>query len=154
MKNYFFLFLYLNIFWSFNVYSQKEISLNGEWQVVFDKENKENKLKWHTEEEFYNLSDIRNINVPSSLEEIEQDYEGFAFYGKKFKVPINLKNKIVRAKFGAVNYVAEVWLNNICIGRNEGGYGPFDLRIDDVLKFDEENFLSLRVITPIISQDL
>jgi hypothetical protein len=127
------------------------LSLDGDWQIVFDSENEGREGGWQHEAAFASR-DRRKIGVPSCWEEIEQDYEGVAFYGRHFNVPRLWKGKTVRLQFDAVNYVAEVWLNDRVVGRHEGGYGTFEFRIEDLLEYDEENFLSLRVTGPIVAQ--
>jgi hypothetical protein len=126
-------------------------SLDGEWRIVFDPANEGRAAKWHQQEVFQSL-ETRAIQVPSCWEEIEQDYEGVATYGKTFEVSGNWKGRTVRLQFDAVNYIAEVWLNDHCVGRHEGGYGPFEFRVDDLLEFGKENFLSLRVVGPIVTR--
>ena len=128
-------------------------SLDGQWQIAFDPANEGRASTWHKQEVFQGLENSRSIAVPSCWEEIEQDYEGVATYGKTFSVSRGWKGKIVRLQFDAVNYIAEVWLNDHCVGRHEGGYGPFEFRVDDLLNFGKENFLSLRVVGPIVSRD-
>jgi hypothetical protein len=130
---------------------RQTLSLDGEWQIAFD-HNNAGSGQWHREEVFQGLAS-RAITVPSCWEEIEQDYEGAAFYGHHFSVAPSWKGKAVRLEFDAVNYVAEVWLNGEVAGHHEGGYGPFEFRVDDLLHYDKENFLSVRVIGPIVAQD-
>jgi len=55
------------------------------------------------------ISKKKLIKVPSCWEEYEEDYEGVAWYGRTFKVPSTWKGKVVMLRFGAVNYLAEVW---------------------------------------------
>ena len=52
-----------------------------------------------------------------------------------------------------MNYRADVWLNGYAVGQHEGGYGPFEFQVDDLIKLDETNFLSVRVLGPIVNQD-
>jgi len=129
------------------------LPLDGDWEIVFDPANTGRQAGCHLKDVFASRDDQREIRVPSCWEEIEQDYEGVAFYARRFAVPKNWKGKTVRLQFDAVNYVAEVWLNDHVVGRHEGGYGPFEFRVDDLLTFDEQNFLSLRVIGPIVAED-
>ena len=96
---------------------------------------------------------IRDIAVPSCWELMEKDYEGVAFYRHAFKVPANWAGKTVRLHFDAVNFRSEVWLNDTAVGMHEGGFTPFEFRVDDLLKFDGENTLMLRVVGPILMQD-
>ena len=84
---------------------------------------------------------------------MEKDYEGVAFYRRTFKAPAHWKGKVVRLQFDAVNFRAEVWWNDTALGFHEGGFTPFEFRVDDLLKFDEDNTLILRVVGPILMQD-
>ncbi|MCF7849327.1 MAG: hypothetical protein K9M45_10780, partial [Kiritimatiellales bacterium] len=127
--------------------------LDGSWEIIFDKQNEGRAGEWQKQKVFQSLETRCKIDVPSCWEEIEKDYEGVGFYGTKFKVSNDWKGKVVRLQFDAVNYVAEVYVNDTPVGRHEGGYGNFEFRIDDLLKFGKENFLSLRVIGPIVAED-
>ncbi|MEM9227847.1 MAG: sugar-binding domain-containing protein, partial [Verrucomicrobiota bacterium] len=128
-------------------------SLDGEWEIVFDPANEGREQNWSEEAVFSQLEARRPIEVPSSWELIEKDYEGVAFYGHTFFVPESWKGKVIYLQFDAVNYIAEVFVNDMPVDRHEGGYGPFEIRVDDAIKPGEENFVSLRVIGPIIAQD-
>jgi hypothetical protein len=128
------------------------LSLDGPWEILFDPQNAGREAAWQTLSVFSANPDREPIRVPSCWEEIRRDYEGVAFYGRRFSVPEGWDHKAVRLQFDAVNYVAEVWLNDRVVGRHEGGYGPFAFRVEDLLKFDEENFLALRVIGPIVAE--
>jgi len=136
-----------------SVPARQLLSLDGDWEIVFDPGNTGRQAGWQQKDVFAALGDRCEIRVPSCWEEIEQDYEGVAFYGRRFAVPKHWQGKTVRLQFDAVNYVAEVWLNDHVVGRHEGGYGPFEFRVEDLLTFDEQNFLSLRVIGPIVAKD-
>ena len=63
-----------------------------------------------------------------------------------FAVPEKWKGRRVHLQFDAVNYVAEVYVNDRVAGRHEGGYGPFEFRVDDLLAFeiDGEVVLTIR----------
>jgi len=129
---------------------KNEFSLNGQWEIIFDHNNEGRSQKLHTNYGFEHHSDKRAITIPSCWEEIEQDYEGVAYYRKKFTIPAHWEGKMVYINFDAVNYVAEVWLNNHVIDYHEGGFTPFGFRIDKSVKFGEENVLTMRVVGPII----
>jgi hypothetical protein len=128
-------------------------SLDGEWKIAFDPDNSGREAGWTQKGIFSELENLQPIQVPSCWEEIETDYEGVAFYGTTFEVPAEWDSNAVRLQFNAVNFRAEVWLNNVAVGVHEGGFTPFEFRVDDLLKFGEENFLSLRVAGPILLQD-
>ena len=128
-------------------------SLDGIWQVIYDHDNKGRTLNLQHRENFYACADLEQITVPACLEEFKQDYEGVAWYGKTFTLPDNWQNKTIRLHFGAVNYRAEIWVNGEAAGAHEGGYIGFELLIDDLLT-EGENFIAVRVITPLILQDV
>ena len=127
-------------------------SLDGAWQIVFDRNNEGGAKQWVREKNFPREQQ-REIAVPSCWELIEKDYEGVAFYRRTFTVPASWQGKVVRLHFDAVNFLSEVWLNDTAVGVHEGGFTPFEFRVDDLLKFDEENTLILRVVGPILLQD-
>ncbi|MCP4310878.1 MAG: hypothetical protein GY790_06410 [Bacteroidetes bacterium] len=131
----------------------QEISLNGPWEIIFDHQNEGRSQRLHTEQGFERHSGKRVITIPSCWEEIEQDYEGVAYYRKKFTIPASWEGKLVYVNFDAVNYKAELWLNNHVIDYHEGGFTPFSFRIDRSVKFGEENVLTMRVVGPIILTD-
>jgi beta-galactosidase len=131
----------------------QRLSLDGDWQVVFDTHNKGRAAGWQKNAVFEALSDAQVISVPSAWELIKQDYEGVAFYRRSFDVPETWEGKVVRLHFGAVNYLAEVWLNDEVVGWHEGGFTPFAFRVDEMLKPGQRNVLSLRVVGPIILSD-
>ncbi|WP_167615132.1 glycoside hydrolase family 2 protein [Maribellus sediminis] len=130
-----------------------QISLNGKWEIIFDEKDEGVEGKWYLNNNFETHSAIRQIDVPSCWEEYEMNYEGVAFYRKKFFVPAEWKDKIIYLNFDAVNYVAECWFNNHVVDYHEGGFTPFSFRIDKLLKFGEENILTMRVVGPIILTD-
>ena len=144
-------FLLVALAWQ-GVAAANELSLDGVWEIVFDHENAGLIEDWYQDKKFQSL-DTRKIEVPSAWERIEKDYEGVAFYRREFDVPAEWKGKVVQMHFGAVNYIAEVWVNGESIGTHEGGFTPFALRVDRILKPGESNVVVIRVQGPIILSD-
>ncbi|MGI9392376.1 MAG: glycoside hydrolase family 2 protein, partial [Parvibaculales bacterium] len=126
------------------------LSLDGTWQIIFDHENKGKQQKLFKNKPFLNHEDIRNIEVPSVWERIEKDYEGVAIYRKSFDAPKDWDGSIVHLAFDAVNYRAEVYVNDEVVGVHEGGFTPFRFRIDTLLHYGKENVVTLRVLGPIL----
>lgn len=135
------------------LYSQVELSLDGPWQIIFDDDNKGRSEGWHQTATFDAHPDKETIQVPGAWELIKQDYEGVAFYKKTFDVPAEWANKVIRLQFGAVNYLSEVWLNDEVVGFNEGGFTPFEFRVDEMINVGEANHLIIRVLSGIILSD-
>ena len=143
---------------SFSMFAQQskninQLSLDGKWEIIFDDKNEGVENSWHLNKTFNQNPKKRNIDVPSCWEEFEKDYEGVAFYRKKFDIPTSLEDKILELKFDASNYLTQVWINEQVVGFHEGGYTPFSFRIDKLVKFGEVNTLTVRVISPIILTD-
>lgn len=55
------------------------------------------------------------------------------WYATTFDVPQNWQEKDILLHFGAVDWKAEVWINDIKIGFHEGGYTPFYFNITPFL---------------------
>lgn len=130
-----------------------QLSLNGNWEIIFDTENEGQEGQWQLDNNFHQNAKIRQIQVPSCWEEFEKNYEGVAFYRKKFNVPASWSEKIIELKFDASNYKTEVWVNDMAVGVHKGGYTPFSFRIDNLIKSDQENTITVRVVGPIILTD-
>ncbi|MFZ5830232.1 MAG: glycoside hydrolase family 2 protein, partial [Planctomycetota bacterium] len=125
-------------------------SLDGQWEILFDRQNEGREAGWIRSEVFAAHPQKRAIRVPSCWEEIEKDYEGVAFYRRTFEVPAQWAGKAVRMRFDAVNFMAEVWVNDQAVGMHEGGFTPFEFRVDQMLKPGETNVVTLRVAGPIL----
>ena len=69
---------------SFSQERKEFLSLNGEWEIFYDKNNEGKTKKYHTIEEFEKLS-TEKILVPSGWEEFKKDYEGVVYYKKKIQ---------------------------------------------------------------------
>lgn len=128
----------------------RELSLDGNWEIIFDHENTGKDGRWFESSLFEKQTSKKDIAVPSAWELIEEDYEGVAFYKKTFEVPSDWEDKVIRLQFGAVNYLSEVWLNDEVVGYHEGGFTPFEFRVDEMIRTGEKNVLTMRVVGPII----
>ncbi|UZR99489.1 glycoside hydrolase family 2 protein [Chondrinema litorale] len=73
--------------------------------------------------------------VESSLSGVQKrvDKENELWYSRTFTVPRAWAKKDVLLHFGAVDWRAEVWLNDVKIGTHEGGYSPFSFNITPFL---------------------
>ncbi|MEM6803812.1 MAG: sugar-binding domain-containing protein [Bacteroidota bacterium] len=147
------LIFFLLLLYPVDSYAQDYLPLNGAWDIVFDEDNEGRENRWMYAEVFESLPAKEGIEVPIAWESIEKDYEGVAFYRKKFVVPQTWGGKVIRLKFGAVNYLSELWINDEALGINEGGFTPFEFRVDEMLKVGEQNTLILRVVGPLFLSD-
>lgn len=135
------------------ILAQEELVLDATWEIIFDENNEGKNADWVTDAGFRANTDRRPIAVPSVWETIEKDYEGVAIYRHDFVMPEDWKGKIIHLNFGAVNYLSEVWLNDEVVGFHEGGFTPFEFRVDEMAKPGERNILIVRVVGPITLSD-
>ena len=124
--------------------SRETVSLNGTWKIAFDTDNTGKDQRWF--EHF--PSTATPIRVPSVWNEIRPNYQGVAWYQTAFLAPSRWQGSSVRIGFGAVSYLAEVWLNGKYLGTHEGGYTPFEVEAGDALLWDQQNALVVRVLLP------
>ncbi len=83
---------------------------------------------------------LEPVNVSGGL-----NYQGDAWYRKRFILDDTFKGKKLYIKFEAAMHEAEVYLNGIEIKRNFCGYLPFVVDITDKVLFNEENVMVVRV---------
>lgn len=126
------------------------LSLDGTWQIIFDHDNQSRDRRLFESANFLAHEGVRDIQVPSVWERIEKDYEGVAIYRKAFTVPGKWRDRIIHLSFDAVNYRAEVYVNDHVVGVHEGGFTPFSFRVDSMLEPGQENVVTLRVLGPIL----
>jgi beta-galactosidase/beta-glucuronidase len=67
------------------------------------------------------------------------------WYKRTFEVPAKWKGKNLLLNFGAVDWKAEVWINDIKIGSHTGGYTPFSFDITPFLNKSASQKLVVKV---------
>lgn len=114
------------------------INLNGSWKCEFSKSSEL-------------PSDFKtDITVPFSPEtplsgvgRVLEPTE-YLHYEKRFDIPSDFNKGRVFIHFGAVDQIADVYLNGVHIGSHSGGYTPFSFEITDNIK-EGENRLNVTV---------
>lgn len=91
----------------------------------------------------------RDIRVPFPPQAPLSGYEGdtgtMLCYEVSFVLPENFTKERILLHFGAVDQVAEVWVNGTCVGTHEGGYLPFSFDISEVVLRAGKNHLEVKV---------
>ncbi len=105
-------------------------SLNGEWQFAIDRTERWRKLD---EVEWYG-----RIRVPFSPETAASGVSDTGFYRvcwyrRQVTIPIGQPRERVILHFGAVDYIATVWVNGAEVGEHRGGYTPFAFDISSLV---------------------
>lgn len=127
-----------------NVQSRSLTSLNGEWQVILDPLGagdwkqvwQEKKPQKKTDFVEYSFDGGPMLQVPGDFNSqlCELTYlEGIVWYKKVFHHKSDERKRLF-LHFGAVNYLADVYLNGEKIGSHEGGFTPFQFEITDKVK--------------------
>lgn len=69
-------------------------------------------------------------------------------YSREFTLPSNWKGKQILLHFGAVDWKADVWVNDIKVGSHMGGFTPFTFNITGALSKKGKNLLVVKVWDP------
>ncbi len=119
------------------------ISLNGHWEFALDPDG------FCTLPEQVNFD--RTIRVPFAPETSASgvQHTGFfkaCWYRRQIKPPALTAGQRVKLCFGAVDYSAEVFVNDRFVTRHEGGNTPFAADITDYLQEGELQTIVVRAI--------
>ncbi|MFN8455334.1 MAG: glycoside hydrolase family 2 TIM barrel-domain containing protein [Anaerolineae bacterium] len=119
------------------------LSLDGTWHFQFDPSDCA---------EVKDITDWRETHVPmpwqAEFEDLREE-AGTAWYRRIFDIPPDWPQRSTVLHFGAVDYYAQVWLNNVFLGEHAGGYLPFEFQVDQHLNRAGANELVVRVTGPI-----
>jgi beta-glucuronidase len=119
-----------------NAYHQY-FDLSGFWDFRFDPEDQ-------------GLRRVGRMVSPAAswndqlLEDGVRDNLGPAWYQVSFGLPWGFPGRQLSLRFGSVNYLADVWLNGVFLGRHEGGHMAFAFDASEQLRA-EDNRLVVRV---------
>lgn len=114
------------------------INLNGSWKCEFSKSS-ELPSDFKTEITVPFSPETPLSGVGKVLEPTE-----YLHYEKRFNIPSDFNKGRVFIHFGAVDQIADVYLNGVHIGSHSGGYTPFSFEITDNIK-EGENRLNVTV---------
>lgn len=125
--------------------TNKIYNLNDNWFIACDDNNAGKTSGW---ENVINSNAVPCV-IPSIIQQYFPNYHGVAYYWNKFTLSIDAAatDKLF-LNFGGADYLAEVWLNGKYLGMEEGGETPFSFDVSNVIKFNEENLLAVRIINP------
>lgn len=137
-----------------NVQARETISLNGEWNAIIDPSGSgdyrqvwlDKKPQLKTDFFEYSFEGGPVLNVPGDFNTQMKEltyYEGMVWYKKPFSYSVRPEKRLF-LHFGAVNFLADVYLNGEKIGSHEGGFTPFQFEITEKIK-EGENSLIVRV---------
>jgi len=133
----------INSGWTTKAVLSKE--LEGPWLIAKDPANVGRIEKWFLKP----VAEAKTARVPGILQESFPDYHGLVWYWTDFTTDRSHTYGRYLLVFNAIDYAADVWLNDIPIGRHVGSECPFELDVTDSIKVDSPNRLSVRVLNPV-----
>lgn len=118
-------------------------NLNGEWEYAI-------RPVGQTEPQAFDGNILVPFAVESSLSGVMKEVgdKNELWYKRTFSVPANWKNKDIMLNFGAVDWKADVFVNDILIGSHQGGFAPFAFNITPYLNGKAAQKLVVRVWDP------
>ncbi|MDH6312011.1 beta-galactosidase/beta-glucuronidase [Parabacteroides sp. PFB2-10] len=118
-------------------------NLNGLWEYAIQTKGK-------TEPASFDGEILVPFAVESSLSGVQKEVgeKNELWYKREFTVPSGWKNKNILLHFGAVDWMADVFVNDILIGSHQGGFTPFSFDITPYLGGKTKHKLVVRVWDP------
>ncbi len=119
-------------------------NLNGPWQYTLTPANQQ-----QTPKDFDGRI-LVPFCIESALSGVQQPVtpEQALWYRRTFEVPAAWHGQRILLHFGAVDWSADVWLNDVPVGNHRGGYDAFTFDITDALRTDGPQSLVVRVTDP------
>lgn len=117
-------------------------NLNGLWQYAITS-------KGEKTPSVYDGDILVPFCIESSLSGVQKavGQDSALWYERTFSIPNEWKNDRVLLHFGAVDWMTDVWVNDIKVGSHTGGYAPFTFDITQALS-GKNNKLVVRVWDP------
>jgi beta-galactosidase/beta-glucuronidase len=104
-------------------------TLNGIWKLATDPHS-----TGRTENRFDAIrTEAQPVPVQCVIQQVFPGYHGVAWYWHTFELAeAGTPEERVLLRFGAVGYLAEVWLNGQLAGSYEAGETPFELDVSEL----------------------
>jgi beta-galactosidase/beta-glucuronidase len=120
--------------------------LTGVWSFAYDDEDRGRSESWQSRPDVF----VRSIVVPFPPESPasgigDTGFHPVIWYRRTFEVAPQDAGKQIILHFGAVDYRAQVWVNEMLVVEHEGGHTPFGADITDVLHTEAEHTIVVRV---------
>lgn len=128
-----------------NTKTRMKIDLCGMWDFMFDFEG-DGDLKDYSNGHFKG----EQVPVPSSYndfftEEKYKNYVGNVWYKKEFYLNDEFKNKDINLRFDGAAHEAYVFFNGTLVRHHIGGFLPFSISINDLVKWNEKNLIVVKL---------
>jgi beta-mannosidase len=123
------------------------LRLDGVWRYRLEGDEPGESLGYHRRE--LDTGSWPTMELPTNwyLTEVG-DFFGTVWFRRTFEVPPGLVGGRLSLRFGAVDYVADAWLNGVYLGSHEGMFNPFEFDVTDHLDLDGPNVLVVKDAAP------
>jgi beta-mannosidase len=123
------------------------LRLDGAWRYHLEGDEPGESLGYH--EPGLDTSSWLEMQLPTNwyLTEVG-DFFGTIWFRRTFEVPPELVGGRLSLWFGAVDYLADVWLNGVFLGSHEGMFSPFEFDVTDHLDLHGPNVLVVKDAAP------
>ncbi|PSR53854.1 beta-galactosidase [Adhaeribacter arboris] len=120
-------------------------TLNGLWDYALQPKSQE-----ATRPTSFNGKILVPFAVESALSGVGKTVgkDSVLWYRKTISIPSKLRKQNVLLHFGAVDWLAEVFVNGKSVGTHQGGYDPFSFDITTALKSGNQQEIVIRVWDP------
>lgn len=125
------------------------INLNGIWKFMLDKDDSGGEKGFMLES--CDTSCWRSAEIPCTYEGAAQEctgYRGTVWFRRTFTLS-EMPNALLWLEFAAVNYRADIWINDRPVGFHIGDYLPFKFEVSKYVRTGE-NLLCVRVNNRVI----
>ncbi|MCI5509944.1 MAG: beta-glucuronidase [Eubacterium sp.] len=125
--------------------SRRVVSMDGMWKFCLDGKAEGEALGWTK-----GVPGDEVIPVPASFQDFYTDkdtreYAGDMWYEKDVFVPGEWEGKNIFVRFSCATHRAQVFVNGMKITEHEGGFLPFSADVTDVIRYNEENKVVVKV---------
>ncbi len=113
------------------------ISLNGQWDFVPDLDPKYHMIHCAYHRPDKDRTHWTKVTVPGCWQKYAERYdifEGVCWFAREFDVLAFTRGSRTILRFGAVNYLCDVYVNGNKVGTHEGGYTAFTIDISQHLQ--------------------
>lgn len=122
-----------------NTKSRRILDMTGFWRFKFDPNQEGLANGWEK-----GLRDTISMPVPSSFNDFftdkeSREYTGDFWYETEVFVPGEWKENNVDIRFDSATHRATVFVNGVKLASHEGGFLPFSVRINEVVKWNDVN---------------
>ena len=128
--------------WAEEVVGEERLSLNGYWAFKTI-DTLEDAVPLAHPDSVWQESDSLFVPGNWDTESAYAHYKGLGIYRKDIYVPKTWEHDIIRLHFEAVYETAYVYVNGRYVGSHKGGYTPFEFRVEDLLKIEGNNVITV-----------